>query len=166
MQNYSQVFISLFTDLAFCILPLTKRPFIGCGKVKYMHLYKYFITVSHMFESAFSLKRQECVLILTFGSFSIDQSLNVHDRHWTRDCQEWELQAKTLNTCFFSPHMCFISRFFLMRSVTWCFIYLGRVLAQVSCELVPPKPNRPTEGVLFFNLELSPMAAPGLEPGR
>ncbi|KAJ7406767.1 Exosome complex component RRP45 [Willisornis vidua] len=40
------------------------------------------------------------------------------------------------------------------------------VLAQVSCELVCPKPNRPTEGVLFFNLELSPMAAPGLEPGR
>ncbi|KFO87993.1 Exosome complex component RRP45, partial [Buceros rhinoceros silvestris] len=41
-----------------------------------------------------------------------------------------------------------------------------RVLAQVSCELVPPKPNRPTEGILFFNLELSPMAAPGFEPGR
>ncbi|KFZ49191.1 Exosome complex component RRP45, partial [Podiceps cristatus] len=41
-----------------------------------------------------------------------------------------------------------------------------RVLGQVSCELVPPKPNRPTEGILFFNLELSPMAAPGFEPGR
>ncbi|XP_027758591.1 exosome complex component RRP45 isoform X1 [Empidonax traillii] len=49
-----------------------------------------------------------------------------------------------------------------------CIVELGRtrVLAQVSCELVSPKPNRPTEGVLFFNLELSPMAAPGLEPGR
>nr|XP_021410616.1 exosome complex component RRP45 isoform X1 [Lonchura striata domestica] len=49
-----------------------------------------------------------------------------------------------------------------------CMVELGRtrVLAQVSCELVPPKPSRPTEGVLFFNLELSPMAAPGLEPGR
>uniref|UniRef100_A0A8B9R3K8 Exosome complex component RRP45 n=1 Tax=Anas platyrhynchos TaxID=8839 RepID=A0A8B9R3K8_ANAPL len=40
------------------------------------------------------------------------------------------------------------------------------VLGQVSCELVPPKPNRATEGILFFNLELSPMAAPGFEPGR
>ncbi|KFQ99654.1 Exosome complex component RRP45, partial [Opisthocomus hoazin] len=49
-----------------------------------------------------------------------------------------------------------------------CVVELGktRVLAQVSCELVPPKPNRPTEGILFFNLELSPMAAPGFEPGR
>ncbi|XP_051475250.1 exosome complex component RRP45 isoform X2 [Apus apus] len=36
----------------------------------------------------------------------------------------------------------------------------------VSCELVAPKPSRPTEGILFFNLELSPMAAPGFEPGR
>jgi len=56
--------------------------------------------------------------------------------------------------------------FFLLNSVTYWFIYLCRVLAQVSCELVPPKPNRPTEGILFFNLELSPMAAPGFEPGR
>ncbi|XP_071610008.1 exosome complex component RRP45 [Heliangelus exortis] len=49
-----------------------------------------------------------------------------------------------------------------------CIVELGktRVLAQVSCELVTPKPNRPTEGILFFNLELSPMAAPGFEPGR
>ncbi|XP_010170238.2 exosome complex component RRP45, partial [Antrostomus carolinensis] len=49
-----------------------------------------------------------------------------------------------------------------------CIVELGRtrVLAQVSCELVPPKPNRPTEGILFFNLELSPMAAPDFEPGR
>ncbi|XP_037250530.1 exosome complex component RRP45 [Falco biarmicus] len=49
-----------------------------------------------------------------------------------------------------------------------CIVELGktRVLAQVSCELVPPKLNRPTEGILFFNLELSPMAAPGFEPGR
>ncbi|PKK28902.1 exosome component 9, partial [Columba livia] len=49
-----------------------------------------------------------------------------------------------------------------------CVVELGktRVLAQVSCELVPPKPNRPAEGILFFNFELSPMAAPGFEPGR
>ncbi|XP_078396236.1 exosome complex component RRP45 isoform X2 [Cetorhinus maximus] len=49
-----------------------------------------------------------------------------------------------------------------------CIVELGktRVLAQVSCELVPPKPSRPTEGIIFFNLELSPMASPAFEPGR
>ncbi|XP_020863934.1 exosome complex component RRP45 isoform X2 [Phascolarctos cinereus] len=49
-----------------------------------------------------------------------------------------------------------------------CIVELGktRVLGQVSCELVSPKLNRATEGILFFNLELSQMAAPGFEPGR
>ncbi|XP_019377619.1 PREDICTED: exosome complex component RRP45 [Gavialis gangeticus] len=49
-----------------------------------------------------------------------------------------------------------------------CVVELGktRVLGQVSCELVAPKPNRATEGILFFNLELSPMASPAFEPGR
>nr|XP_028599300.1 exosome complex component RRP45 isoform X1 [Podarcis muralis] len=49
-----------------------------------------------------------------------------------------------------------------------CIVELGktRVLGQVSCELVAPKPNRATEGILFFNLELSPMASPAFEPGR
>ncbi|KAK2508760.1 hypothetical protein MC885_009065 [Smutsia gigantea] len=37
---------------------------------------------------------------------------------------------------------------------------------KVSCELVSPKLNRATEGILFFNLELSQMAAPTFEPGR
>lgn len=43
---------------------------------------------------------------------------------------------------------------------------LDRVLAQVSCEVVQPKPNRPTEGQLFLNVELSPMASPAFESGR
>ncbi|XP_075785940.1 exosome complex component RRP45 [Pelodiscus sinensis] len=49
-----------------------------------------------------------------------------------------------------------------------CVVELGRtrVLGQVSCELVSPKLNRATEGILFFNLELSPMASPSFEPGR
>lgn len=49
-----------------------------------------------------------------------------------------------------------------------CIVELGktRVLGQVSCELVSPKLNRATEGILFFNLELSQMAAPAFEPGR
>ncbi|XP_025729899.1 exosome complex component RRP45 [Callorhinus ursinus] len=49
-----------------------------------------------------------------------------------------------------------------------CVVELGktRVLGQVSCELVSPKLNRATEGILFFNLELSQMAAPAFEPGR
>ncbi|XP_029017882.1 exosome complex component RRP45 [Betta splendens] len=49
-----------------------------------------------------------------------------------------------------------------------CFVDLGktRVMAQVSCELVAPKENRPNEGVMFFNIELSPMASPAFEQGR
>ncbi|GAA6067492.1 exosome complex component RRP45, partial [Tachysurus ichikawai] len=49
-----------------------------------------------------------------------------------------------------------------------CTVILGktRVLAQVSCELVPPKDSRPTEGIMFFNLELSPMASPGFQSNR
>ncbi|XP_052420697.1 exosome complex component RRP45 [Carassius gibelio] len=49
-----------------------------------------------------------------------------------------------------------------------CSVELGktRVLCQVSCELVPPKDSRPTEGIMFFNLELSPMASPAFEPNR
>lgn len=49
-----------------------------------------------------------------------------------------------------------------------CFVDLGktRVMAQVSCELVTPKENRPNEGIMFFNIELSPMASPAFEQGR
>ncbi|KAB5518499.1 hypothetical protein PHYPO_G00166720 [Pangasianodon hypophthalmus] len=49
-----------------------------------------------------------------------------------------------------------------------CTVSLGktRVLAQVSCELVPPKDSRPTEGLMFFNLELSPMASPSFQSNR
>ncbi|XP_068177319.1 exosome complex component RRP45 [Antennarius striatus] len=49
-----------------------------------------------------------------------------------------------------------------------CFVDLGKtkVMAQVSCELVAPKESRPNEGILFFNIELSPMASPTFEPGR
>ncbi|XP_061535722.1 exosome complex component RRP45 [Phycodurus eques] len=49
-----------------------------------------------------------------------------------------------------------------------CFVELGktRVMAQVSCELVAPKENRPNEGLMFFNIELSPMASPAFEQGR
>ncbi|KAJ1795509.1 3'-5'-exoribonuclease [Coemansia sp. RSA 2399] len=38
-----------------------------------------------------------------------------------------------------------------------------RVLARVSCEVTRPFPDRPTEGFVQFNAELSNMAAPGLE---
>ncbi|XP_062864402.1 exosome complex component RRP45 [Trichomycterus rosablanca] len=49
-----------------------------------------------------------------------------------------------------------------------CTVSLGktRVLAQASCELVPPKDSRPTEGLVFFNLELSPMASPSFQSSR
>ena len=39
-------------------------------------------------------------------------------------------------------------------------------MAQVSCEVTEPKQTRPTEGILFVNVELSPMAAPHFEAGR
>jgi len=41
-----------------------------------------------------------------------------------------------------------------------------RVLAVVTAEVVPPFPDRPTEGFLYFNVELSPMACPSVEGGR
>uniref|UniRef100_A0A8K9UN05 Exoribonuclease phosphorolytic domain-containing protein n=1 Tax=Oncorhynchus mykiss TaxID=8022 RepID=A0A8K9UN05_ONCMY len=49
-----------------------------------------------------------------------------------------------------------------------CFVDLGktRIMAQVSCELITPKENRPNEGLIFFNIELSPMASPAFEMGR
>ncbi|XP_064637673.1 exosome complex component RRP45-like isoform X2 [Lineus longissimus] len=49
-----------------------------------------------------------------------------------------------------------------------CQVQLGktRVLAQVSCEVVEPKLTRPTDGILYVNVELSPMASPGFEVGR
>lgn len=43
---------------------------------------------------------------------------------------------------------------------------LSRVMAQVSCELVAPKDSRPNEGIMFFNIELSPLASPAFEQGR
>ncbi|PSN53584.1 Exosome complex component RRP45 [Blattella germanica] len=49
-----------------------------------------------------------------------------------------------------------------------CMVCLGetKVLAQVSCEVQVPKATRPNEGLLFLNVELSPMAAPHFEAGR
>ncbi|XP_029638761.1 exosome complex component RRP45 isoform X1 [Octopus sinensis] len=49
-----------------------------------------------------------------------------------------------------------------------CQVELGktRVLAQVTATVGQPKPNRPTDGILFVNVELSPMASPAFEPGR
>ncbi|XP_078683512.1 exosome complex component RRP45-like isoform X2 [Branchiostoma floridae x Branchiostoma belcheri] len=49
-----------------------------------------------------------------------------------------------------------------------CIVELGdtKVLAQVSGKIEEPKKNRPTEGSIIINLELSPMASPAFEPGR
>ncbi|XP_050415168.1 exosome complex component RRP45 [Patella vulgata] len=49
-----------------------------------------------------------------------------------------------------------------------CSVELGktRVLAQVSCEVTEPQQTRPTDGILFMNVELSPMACPSFESGR
>ncbi|KAL1914767.1 uncharacterized protein VTP21DRAFT_8025 [Calcarisporiella thermophila] len=47
-------------------------------------------------------------------------------------------------------------------------VQLGRtrVMAKVSCEVVRPYPDRPTEGFLVINTEISPMASPVFESGR
>ncbi|CAH2063023.1 unnamed protein product, partial [Iphiclides podalirius] len=49
-----------------------------------------------------------------------------------------------------------------------CIVSLGetKVLAQVSCEVVQPKQIRPNEGILYINVEISPMAAPQFEINR
>ncbi|KAJ2726330.1 3'-5'-exoribonuclease [Coemansia sp. Benny D115] len=46
-----------------------------------------------------------------------------------------------------------------------CEVHLGttKVLARVSCDVVRPVPERPTEGTVQFSAELSNMAAPNLE---
>ena len=41
-----------------------------------------------------------------------------------------------------------------------------KVLAVATADLVEPYPDRPTEGVLQFFVELSAMASPAFEPGR
>ncbi|CAG5123584.1 unnamed protein product, partial [Candidula unifasciata] len=53
-------------------------------------------------------------------------------------------------------------------SLGCCHVEIGttRVLAQVSCEVGQPKQTRPHDGVLFVNVELSPMACPSFEVGR
>lgn len=53
-----------------------------------------------------------------------------------------------------------------MHVAVCVFVCHLRVLAQVSCELVSPKDSRPTEGLMIFNLELSPMASPGFQSSR
>ncbi|KAG2183630.1 hypothetical protein INT43_006638 [Umbelopsis isabellina] len=41
-----------------------------------------------------------------------------------------------------------------------------RVSAKVTAEVVRPRPDKPTEGLLLFNTEISPMASPAFEIGR
>ncbi|XP_048772793.2 exosome complex component RRP45-like [Ostrea edulis] len=49
-----------------------------------------------------------------------------------------------------------------------CKVNIGQtlVLAQVSCEIASPRAVRPSDGILFVNVELSPMASPAFEAGR
>ncbi|KAK7605301.1 hypothetical protein V9T40_007159 [Parthenolecanium corni] len=49
-----------------------------------------------------------------------------------------------------------------------CLVTLGetRVLAQVSCDIQPPKASKPNDGLLYVHVEMSPMAALHFESGR
>ncbi|OAD81394.1 hypothetical protein PHYBLDRAFT_25590 [Phycomyces blakesleeanus NRRL 1555(-)] len=40
-----------------------------------------------------------------------------------------------------------------------------RIAAKVTAEVVRPRPDKPTEGMLLFNTEISPMACPTFESG-
>ncbi|XP_039289513.1 exosome complex component rrp45 isoform X2 [Nilaparvata lugens] len=46
-----------------------------------------------------------------------------------------------------------------------CIVSLGetKVLATVTCDVQEPKATRPSEGLLFMNVEISPMAIPNIE---
>lgn len=41
-----------------------------------------------------------------------------------------------------------------------------RISATVTAEVVRPRQDKPTEGQLIFNTEISPMASPLFEAGR
>lgn len=58
------------------------------------------------------------------------------------------------------------SLYYLFFVFTIYCLIIFRVLAQVSCEIQQPKSSRPSEGVLYINVELSPMGAPNFEAGR
>lgn len=45
-----------------------------------------------------------------------------------------------------------------------CVFY--RVLAQVSCDIQPPKASKPNEGLLYVHVEMSQMAALHFESNR
>ncbi|XP_045534118.1 exosome complex component RRP45 isoform X1 [Papilio machaon] len=49
-----------------------------------------------------------------------------------------------------------------------CIVSLGetKVLSQVSCEVVQPKQIRPNEGILFINVEITPIAGQQFEANR
>eukprot|EP01137_Pigoraptor_chileana_P035034 Opistho-2@28470 len=42
----------------------------------------------------------------------------------------------------------------------------SRAMAQVACDLVRPFPDRPSEGMIAFNIEMGPIASPAFEAGR
>lgn len=54
------------------------------------------------------------------------------------------------------------------QSYGCCTVSLGetRVLAQVSCEVVEPRPSRPNEGKIVTSVHITPMAGPEYEAGR
>ena len=49
-----------------------------------------------------------------------------------------------------------------------CTVTMGttRVMTAIAASLEAPYPDRPSEGSIRFNVELSPMASPAFEPGR
>ncbi|KAJ3157921.1 Exosome complex component RRP45 [Geranomyces variabilis] len=66
-----------------------------------------------------------------------------------------------------SPHDIRTTRILLGPQPGHAEVRLGktRVTANVSCEIVRPRPNAPTEGALMFTTDFSPMASPAFGDG-
>ena len=54
----------------------------------------------------------------------------------------------------------------LFRTLCLNLCIATRVLAQVDGKMVKPTPERPLEGIMTINSEISPMASTDYEPGR
>lgn len=64
-------------------------------------------------------------------------------------------------------YICYMLRLILCGCISKAYNFLVfSVLAQTTCEVQAPKSSRPSEGILYINIELNPLAAPHFEVGR
>lgn len=108
--------------------------------------------------------------VMVFTQQLVKTDLSVGQWGWGGQQQESRAdKALMLGRVWVKPVNCtemrhLVKSFFVIMKHECVALY--RVMAQVSCELVAPKESRPNEGIMFFNIELSPMASPTFEQGR